>query len=465
MISKKSLLITTHLSLCKRSQTFCYALDKIVQAGQSIPSNRNMSQSVNKKFDLPARLQGSTKSVWNEYIALAQQYKPLNLGQGFCDYPVPSYITEALAATAKSDNPLLHQYTRGFGHLRLVQAISKLYSQLVHRPIDPQNEVLITSGAYEALYSAIQGHVDVGDEVIIVEPFFDCYEPMVKMAGGISRFIPLRPKHNKVTSSADWVLDVDELEKTFNNKTKMFILNNPNNPLGKVFTADELKKIAELCIKYNVLCISDEVYEWMTYDGNEFIRMCTLDGMWDRTITIGSAGKTFSVTGWKIGWAYAPANLIVNMQMVHQNSVFTVSTPSQEALAIAFETELPRLGTKECYFKSLPEELRLKRDFMADFLTKAGMTVTVPEGGYFMMADWTPLEKKCDLTSETDKWRDYRFTKWMVRNLGLQGIPPSAFYSEDHKHLGESYVRYCFFKKDENLKQASDLLSNWKSPA
>lgn len=289
----------------------------------TIISSRNMSQSVDQKFHLPGRLQGSAKSVWNEYIQLAMQYKPLNLGQGFCDYPVPSYITEALAATAKSDNSLLHQYTRGFGHLRLVQAIGKLYSKLVQRPIDPQNEVLITSGAYEALYSAIQGHVDVGDEVIIVEPFFDCYEPMVKMAGGIPRFIPLKPTHNTVTSSADWVLDVDELEKTFNNKTKMFILNNPNNPLGKVFTASELKKIAELCIKYNVLCLSDEVYEWMTYDSNAFIRMCTLDGMWERTITVGSAGKTFSVTGWKIGWAYAPANLIVNMQMVHQNSVYT----------------------------------------------------------------------------------------------------------------------------------------------
>ncbi|XP_037051975.1 kynurenine--oxoglutarate transaminase 3 [Bradysia coprophila] len=465
MIASGKAMLISHLSLSIRSRSICNVFDKIVRPYQSITSNRNMSQSadsVNKKFDLPARLQGSTKSVWNEYIQLAQQYKPLNLGQGFTDYPVPSYITKAMATTANSDNPLLHQYTRGFGHLRLVQAISKLYTKLVQRPVDAQNEVLITCGAYEALYSAILGHVDVGDEVIIIEPFFDCYEPMVKMAGGIPRFIPLKPKHSNVTSSADWVLDDDELEKIFNNKTKMFILNNPNNPLGKVFTAAELRKIADLCIKYNVLCLSDEVYEWMIYDNNKFIRICTLDGMWDRTITIGSAGKTFSVTGWKIGWAYAAASLIVNMQMVHQNSVFTSNTPTQEALAIAFETELPRLGTKECYFDSLPEELRLKRDFMAEFLTKAGMTVTLPEGGYFMIADWTQLENKCDLTSETDVRRDYRFTKWMIKNLGLQGIPPSAFYSEDHKHLGENYVRYCFFKKDENLQKASDILSNWK---
>lgn len=461
----KSILTSQLLSLTKRSRLICNVFDKIVCPVWSIPSNRNMSNSadgVNEKFGLPGRLQGSTNSVWNEYIQLAQQYKPLNLGQGFTDYPVPSYITQAMASTANSDNPLLHQYTRGFGHLRLVQAIGQLYSQLVQRPINSQNEVLVTCGAYEALYSAILGHVDTGDEVIIVEPFFDCYEPMVKMAGGIPRFIPLKPKHKNVTSSADWVLDDDELEKLFNNKTKMFILNNPNNPLGKVFTAKELRRIADLCIKHNVLCLSDEVYEWMIYDNNEFIRMCTLDGMWDRTITVGSAGKTFSVTGWKIGWAYAAANLIVNLQMVHQNSVFTANTPTQEALAIAFETELPRLGTKECYFNSLPEELRLKRDFMAEFLTKAGMTVTLPEGGYFMIADWTPLEKKCDLSGEIDVRRDYRFTKWMVKNLGLQGIPPSAFYSEGNKHLGENYVRYCFFKKDENLQKAGDILSNWK---
>lgn len=167
---------------------------------------------------------------------------------------------------------------------------------------------------------------------------------MVKMAGGIPRFIPLKPKNNSVTTTADWMLDVDELETIFSNKTKMFILNNPNNPLGKVFTMNELKKIAELCIKYNVLCLEDEVYEWIAYDGNEMIRMCTLDGMWERTITVGSAGKTFSTTGWKIGWSFGSADLITNLQVVHQNSVYTCATPTQEALAIAFETELLRLG-------------------------------------------------------------------------------------------------------------------------
>lgn len=356
-------------------------------------NKKNMSSNPDmEKFTLPKRYQGATESVWNEYIKLAQDYKPLNLGQGFPDYHAPEYVTKALASAASDTNPLMQQYTRGFGHPRLVQAISKLYSGLVNREINPNTEVLVTVGAYEALYATIQSQVEVGDEVIIIEPFFDCYEPMVKGAGGIPRFIPLKPRKTEgVVTSADWVLDEVEFEKMFNKKTKAIIINSPHNPLGKVFDKSELEKIAELCKKWNVLCISDEVYEWLVYEPNQHIRICTLPGMWDRTITIGSAGKTFSVTGWKIGWAYGPENLMRNLQMVHQNCVYTCSTPIQEAVAIGFETEIPRIGTKECFFHSLPASLMSKRDFMADFLTKAGMNPTIPQGGYFMMADWSKL--------------------------------------------------------------------------
>ncbi|KAL7730166.1 hypothetical protein ACLKA6_009429 [Drosophila palustris] len=416
-----------------------------------------------EKFDLPKRLQGSAPSVWNEYIALAMQYKPLNLGQGFPDDAAPEYVTNALADIAKDANPLLHQYTRGNGHVRLVQALSKLYSGLVGRDVNPLNEILVTSGAYEALYSTIMGHVDNGDEVIIIEPFFDCYEPMVKMANGVPRFIPLKLSEKEgPISSADWVLDVAELEKMFNEKTKVIILNTPHNPTGKVFNRKELEVIADLCRKWNVLCVSDEVYEWLVFDGVEHVRICTLPGMWDRTITIGSAGKTFSVTGWKIGWAYGPHQLIRNLQMVHQNSVYTCPTPIQESVARSFEVELARLGNPESYFLSLPHELKPKRDFMAKFLSEAGMRPTIPEGGYFMLADWTPLAAKLNLESEPDKYRDYKFTKWMTKNMGLQGIPPSAFYSEPNKHLGEDFVRYCFIKKQENLNKAAELLKSWK---
>jgi kynurenine--oxoglutarate transaminase/cysteine-S-conjugate beta-lyase/glutamine--phenylpyruvate transaminase len=449
--------------------------NKIFTLSRNLLTNqfvRNSSQlsvkmsDIDDKFKLPARYAGSQKSVWVEYIQLALEHKPLNLGQGFPDYPPPKYVTDALAQVANSDNCLIHQYTRGFGHPRLVSAIAKLYSQLIGREINPQTEVLTTLGAYEALFSSIIGHTDVGDEVIIIEPFFDCYEPMVRSAGGVPRFIPLRlRKRNdgQLATSADWVLDKEELEGLFNSKTKIIILNTPHNPLGKVFKREELESIADLCKKWNVLCISDEVYEWIVYKPNKHIRIATLPGMWERTITIGSAGKTFSVTGWKLGWAYGPANLMVNLQMVHQNCVYTGNTPIQEATAIGFEKEMARLDRDECYFNSISTELVAKRDYMAKFLQDVGMEPTVPEGGYFMVADWSPLESRVDLSSEKDKYKDYRFTKWMTKKVGLQGIPPSAFYSEPNKHLAESFVRYCFFKKDENLQQAAQILDKWKS--
>ncbi|XP_031778990.1 kynurenine--oxoglutarate transaminase 3 isoform X2 [Nasonia vitripennis] len=416
------------------------------------------------KFDLPDRFIGNDKSVWVEYIGLALKYKPLNLGQGFPDFHAPENVRKALAATTLSDNPLLNQYTRGFGHPRLINAIAKLYSKVLNRTLDANNEILVTSGAYEALYATLQGHTSPGDEWIIIEPFFDCYEPMIRMAGGVPKFIALKPtKTSGKISSGDWVYDKKEMASLFNEKTKGIIVNTPHNPVGKVFTREELEFIADLAKKWNVLVVSDEVYEWMVYKPYEHIRMATLPDMYERTITIGSAGKTFSVTGWKIGWAYGPANLLKNLQVVHQNTVYTCSTPIQEAVAIGFEEELKRFGQPDCYFTSLAAELLPKRDYMAKFLTEVGMSPTIPEGGYFMVANWTALENKVKLNEETDKYKDYRFTKWMTKNVGVQGIPPSAFYSEEHKHLGEDNVRYCFIKKDENLKKAAETLMKWKS--
>ncbi|KAK5650182.1 hypothetical protein RI129_001211 [Pyrocoelia pectoralis] len=433
-------------------------------------SCRNFTKTImasdQDKFALPSAYAQSQTNVWVEYVQLAMAYKPLNIGQGFPDFAAPKYISQALCDVAQSDNPLLQQYTRGFGHIRLVNALSKLYSPLINREIDPQNEILVTSGAYEALFSTIMGHVDQGDEVIIIEPFFDCYEPMVLAARGIPRFIPLRKTtagSTGVASSQEWALDTKELEGLFNSKTKAIIVNTPNNPLGKVFSKNELEIIANLCKKWNVLCISDEVYEWMVYKPNKHFRIATLPGMWERTITIGSAGKTFSVTGWKTGWAYGPAKLMHNLQMVHQNCVYVCPTPTQEAVARGFEYELPRLGQDDCYFISLPRELETKRDYMVKFLTETGMKPIIPEGGYFIMADYSPIAKDVDLSTEKDKYKDYRFTKWMTKNVGLQGIPSTAFYSEPNKNLSENFVRYCFIKEDHNLQKAADLLLNWRA--
>lgn len=237
----------------------------------------------------------------------------------------------------------------------MVNAISKLFSNLTGQTINPEKEVIVTVGAYEALYCALLGHVNPGEEVIIVEPFFDCYEPMTLMAGGIPVFIPLRrkttPAENETShSSSDWILDPVELESKFSDKTKMIIINTPHNPTGKIFSREELTFIGDLCKKYNAIALMDEVYEWIVFSGKEHIRMSSLPGMWERTLTVGSAGKTFSVTGWKLGWAYGPEHLVNPVQLVHQNCIYTCATPIQEAVAVGFETEIARYIFLNCSF-------------------------------------------------------------------------------------------------------------------
>ena len=293
-------------------------------------------------------------------------------------------------------------------------AIASLYSRLLGtgHTLDPMKEVLVTDGAYEALFTAIMGHVNPGDEVVIIEPYFDCYEPMVRLAGGTPVFISLKPtKTDGPVSSADWKLDPEELRRVFSPKTKAVIFNNPNNPLGKVFSYAEILELCNLCIQHDVLCISDDVYEHMVFDENKMIRVATLPGMWERTITIGSAGKTFSVTGWKLGWAYGPPHLIQNCGVVHQNCVYACPTPIQEAVARGFEKELARLESADCYFRSISVDLAGKRDFVVEMLDGVGMKPVVPEGGYFIMADWSSLADRVDLSSEVDIQRDYRFVK------------------------------------------------------
>ncbi|XP_031632689.1 kynurenine--oxoglutarate transaminase 3-like [Contarinia nasturtii] len=428
------------------------------------PSLRKMSnQSIADKFQLPKRWQGSTQSVWNEYTQLFLKYQPLSLAHGFTDSPVPKYITQQLAIATQNADHMLNQYARDFGHPRLVNVLSSLYSKLINRTIDPDTEVLITAGAYEALYASIHSHIDEGDEVIIIEPAFDSYEPVVKMCGGVVRYIPLRLKNpaSDIITSADYVLDDAELEAVFNDKTKIIVINTPNNPCGKVFSREELTKIANLCKKYNVICVMDEVYEWMVYDDNEHVRICSLPGMWERTITIGSAGKALAVTGWKTGWALGPPNLISHLHLVHQNCVASIPTPLQEAIATVFEVELKRLDSPECYFNVLRLELQVKRDFMINVLKKSGMQPIIPQGGYFIIADWSALEDKVDLSQEPDAQKDYKFTKWMIKNIGLQAIPPTAFFNAANKSLMENCVRFCFVRKEENLHKAADILKKW----
>ncbi|XP_023787886.1 kynurenine--oxoglutarate transaminase 3 isoform X1 [Cyanistes caeruleus] len=366
------------------------------------------------------RIEGLDSNVWVEFTKVAADPSIVNLGQGLPDISPPSYVKEELAKVAAVDR--LNQYTRGFGHPSLVKE---------------------------------------GDEVIIIEPFYDCYEPMVKMAGAKPVFIPLRCKNDgNSASSADWVLDPAELANKFNSKTKAIILNTPHNPIGKVFTREELQVIADLCIKHDTLCISDEVYEWLVYKGKKHIKIATLPGMWERTVTIGSAGKTYSVTGWKLGWSIGPEYLIKHLQVVHQNTLYTCPTPLQEALAQAFWIDYKRMDDPDCYFHSLSRELESKRDRMAQLLKEAGLKPVVPDGGYFMIVDVSMLNVDLSDVDEKQPY-DYKFVKWMIASKKLSAIPLSAFCGPETKKQFEKYIRFCFIKKDSTLDAAEVILKNW----
>ena len=401
-------------------------------------------------------------NLWVRVSELIKTYQPVNLASGYPDFHevVPQVLKEALVSTQQGNVPAhYNQYPRSQGHPLLTQELATLYSNVLRKTVDPQNEVLITVGADEALVSIIRATVNSGEEVIILEPFYTLYQEAVIMCCGIAKFVPLKLKTGG-TCGNDFVFDEEELKAAFTPKTKAIIVNSPHNPTGKIFTLNELSFIADLCKKHNSLFISDEVYERLYYDDADVssdgeklsLRIASIPGMWERSVTIGSAGKSFGVTGWKVGWMIGPKYLISAAQAIHVSTVFCVAGPLQIALAAVLKEEKEKLTSVDSYWHNVRSMLTKKRNRLYQLLTDIGLKPILPQGGYFMLADVSGIH------TEEEGLRDVAFVEWLIKEKGVAAIPVSSFCSSSNKC--DNLVRFCFIKADETLDAAAEKMKS-----
>jgi len=371
-------------------------------------------------------------TIFTEINMLAQQYDALNLGQGKPDFDAPPDVIMHLVQAAQSGQ--YNQYAPGPGTSSLRRAVVDHAKRFYNLEIDPANGAIVTSGATEGIFAALLGLVDPGDEVIIVEPYYDSYLPGIIMANAVPVYVPLHPPA--------WTFDAGELRAAFGKKTRALILNTPQNPSGRVFTHQELTVIAELCREYDVTVIADEVYEHLIFAPARHIPIATLPGMFEHTVTVSSAGKLFSATGWKIGWVYGHPDLVEGVARAHQFITFAVHHPSQEAIAYA-------LNLPDTYYEGFQAMYETKRQLIMSALGGGGLRYIAPEGTYFVLADF----------SDVFNGTPVEFTRYLTKEIGVACIPPETFYGPEHAHLGRNYVRFAFCKSNELLQQAKERLA------
>ncbi len=375
-------------------------------------------------------------TIFAEMTGLAIEHQAINLSQGYPDFEGPPEIVDAAVAALRSGD---NQYARSRGHPALVKAIAESRERLYSLRYDPLREVLVFSGATEGIASSMLGLLNPGDEVILFEPFYDSYPACTALAGALPRFVTLR--------FPEFALDLDELAGTVGPKTRMIVLNSPHNPSGKVFTRAELEGIAAVAQEHDLIVLADEVYEHLTFGDARHVPIATLPGMRERTLTLSSTGKTFSYTGWKIGWGTGPRALIDAAQAAHQFVTYAVATPLQVAMAHAL-TEFTGAG----FLAEFRREYSRRRDFLLTVLDEAGFKVSEPRGTYFVLADFTAL-------FDGD---DRAFTRWLTTEHGVAAIPPSAFYRVNPEE-GRRLVRFAFCKRMETLQNAAKRLSRIRS--
>lgn len=362
------------------------------------------------------------EDVWSIFNAANLPADCLNLGQGYMNFAPPTWVKEAAEEALNHVAP--NHYSHPKGRMRLREAIRDVYGPQLGRNLDVESEILVTSGANEGQYSVFVAFLELGDEVIMFEPFFDQYLPSVTFNGGVPVFVPLHPDFSaEKPTSDDWKIDFDELERAISPRTKMIIVNTPHNPVGKVFTREELEKIAALAEKHNLLVMADEVYDFLVFDNKEHVRIATLPGMWDRTVTVGSAGKLFSATGWRIGWLIGPPSIIRPTLAATTRIVFCTNSPFQEAAAAGLEQV-----ERRDFFAQQVREYDERRLALTAGFDKLGMKYSQPEGSYFVLLDVSNVTWPEDYPfpqSVRGRGRDFRACWFIAMEVGVSSIPVS----------------------------------------
>jgi len=378
-----------------------------------------------------------TESVIREMTRLALRHGAVNLSQGFPDFPAPQTVKDAACEAIQAD---INQYAVTWGAKPLRDAIAADQVRRHGREIDPDAQVTVCCGSTEAMVATLMAIVDPGDEVIVFEPFYENYGPDAILSGATPRFVRLRPPDARAAGRGDWSFDPEELRAAFNERTRAIVINTPNNPTGKVFTREQLSVIAGLCRTWDVLAVTDEIYEHIVYAEGGHVSMADLEGMAERTVTINSISKTFSVTGWRVGWAIAPPDITGAIRKVHDFLTVGAAAPLQAAAAMA-------LSTGDEYFRDLAATYRRKRDRLMGILTGAGFLCYEPQGAYYIMTDIEAFGFPDDVT----------LVRHLVTEIGVAAVPGSSFFS-DPAH-GRRHVRFCFCKKDETLTAAEERLA------
>jgi aminotransferase len=377
------------------------------------------------------RTEHIVESVIREMTRIALRSGAVNLAQGFPDFPAPDALKTAAIDAILGD---VNQYAITWGAKPFREALAAKYQRHYDLVLDPEREITVVCGSTEGMIAGLLAVTNPGDEVIIFEPYYENYGPDTFLSGASRRFVSLRPPH--------WDFDPEELRRAFSPRTKAIIINTPNNPTGKVFNRHELQLIAELCQEHNALAITDEIYEHILYDEAVHVPMMQIPGMRDRTVLINSMSKTYSVTGWRVGWVLASPDLTDTIRKVHDFLTVGAPAPLQQAGVIA-------LGLPDHYYTQLAAFYRTKRDLMLSILEEAGFRCFRPQGAYYIMAD----------IGGFGYGNDVQFMKALVEGAGVAGVPGSSFFAEPEN--GSQLVRFCFCKKEETLRQAQARLLQW----